>query len=279
MSIVFWLLSIVLLLNSLLYYKAFVQEMEHKARLTSSATSRSDSVGESVGMELGAPPSDGEAARSDSTSDVAHPTCTDSLRRWRYWLHTEAGVAYFLNIVGSFGYLVSSTLALFLATEAVQTAREIDRATLWLDAFNMLIFIVDAALFWRVYKQETEEMALHSGSDGRADADSNSGRCVYHSANFFNLSSSVCYLVFICWTLQRHYALDGADAAHIRGGDPQWHEREIASVTRTQRSMYLAADLIYLLYAILLEVGWNNDHENKKQQQQSAVQLKDVTMA
>ena len=73
----------------------------------------------------------------------------------------------------------------------------------------------------------------------------------------------MCYLGFIVWTLRAHYVLEDEEGAHLAVGDPEWFDREMRGVSRKQRTMYLAADIIYLVYALLLEYGWRTEHKEK----------------
>lgn len=117
-------------------------------------------------------PSSGGEARSPSTVasrngaavDTAAADCDSDAEsfaavwhRWTRFLSTEVGIAYALNIVGSLGYVASSTVSVFVTVEAADAARSVDRAALWIDLANMIVFSVDGILFFRVWWKENDQ--------------------------------------------------------------------------------------------------------------------------
>jgi hypothetical protein len=208
-SVIFFVLSIWLVINSILYYAAFIDEMEYRSHQISNTPNNSNvsmdnhlmrpvspsiriegsgvsialaeaAANGAVGLTSGNNniPSDSEniilddariGTRNDSaggygSSDRATEDTgfnfTRIYRRWTFYLHTEVGLAYFLNIIGSVGYVVSSLISMFLTVNSIGTAREVDRASLYLDTINMLIFIIDAFLFAHVWWRENEETTI-----------------------------------------------------------------------------------------------------------------------
>lgn len=97
-------------------------------------------------------------------------------------------------------------------------------------------------------------------------------------ANLCNTASSVCYVAFIAWTLQRRRELAAAEPAH--SDEDGWYDSQLRDVTRRQRAMYFASDVVYLLYSVLLELGWRREKGAKKrdqtQTQTQGIQLKEM---
>jgi hypothetical protein len=183
-------------------------------------------------------------------------------RRWTFHLRSEVGLAYFLNIVGSVGYVVSSLITLFLTVEQIGSARQIDRASLALDCINMLLFSVDGFLFFHVWWRENPAPTFR----GKV-------RSVYFWANLANTASSVAYFAFVIWALRQRFRLAEEEAAlqaqqQGKAGSSSWYDAELVHVKSRQRSLYFGADVVYLLYAALLELGWSREHGQQAAQQQ-----------
>jgi hypothetical protein len=182
-------------------------------------------------------------------------------RRWTFHLRSEVGLAYFLNIVGSVGYVVSSLITLFLTVEQIGSARQIDRASLALDCVNMLLFSVDGVLFFHVWWRENPAQTFRGKM-----------RSVYFWANLANTASSVAYFAFVVWALRQRFRLAEEEAAHAqqqdKAGSSSWYNTELVHVQSRQRSLYFGADVVYLLYAALLELGWSREHGQQEHQKQ-----------
>lgn len=134
--------------------------------------------------------------------------------------------------VGSLGYFLSSLVSLFTSIGTTDGSREIDRASLFLDAINMMVFIVDGMLFWRLWWKESEEELTWKQ------------KCVsIHSiANACNTFSSVAYLAFVIYALDARYKLQAQEAEHVAKGDKNWYDESIIDVvfkqvTRTHTQM------------------------------------------
>jgi hypothetical protein len=74
----------------------------------------------------------------------------------------------------------------------------------------------------------------------------------------------VAYFAFIVWSLQQRYILADEEPAHAKPGEnpheTTWYDDQLVHVSFKQRTMYFAADLIYLAYALMLEWGWSWEH-------------------
>jgi len=301
-SAIFFVLSIWLVINSIIYYKAFLDEMDESHGRRSAAGARStphiEGTGVSsalaeaaangaIGLHAG-PISDADITLEDARTGVRRSSSGDdslsygsgsgwsrTYRRWTRYLFTEVGIAYFLNIVGSVGYVISSLISLFLTVNTIGTAREVDRASLYLDAVNMAVFIVDAGLFAHVWWRENEETTFR----GKI-------KSIYFWANLCNTVNSVAYFIFISWSLRQRYRLAEEERLyHPDDTKGVWYEDQLIGVTFDQRSMYLCADLVYLIYAVLLELGWSWEHnsavalaaqQRQSQQQQQQRQTLDA---
>jgi hypothetical protein len=93
-SVLFFFLSIWLVLNSLIYYKAFLQEME--SYHTGGAVAAVEGTGvSSANAEF----ANGERSEGPiTTAQSKNETFGQAYKRWTYYLKTEVGIAYFLNI-------------------------------------------------------------------------------------------------------------------------------------------------------------------------------------
>ena len=95
-SVLFFFLSIWLVLNSLIYYKAFLQEMES---YTISGHSTSHGAGTGVSSANAEVSAGGSSDQPPTTSAKSeNETFDQACKRWTYYLRTEVGLAYFLNI-------------------------------------------------------------------------------------------------------------------------------------------------------------------------------------
>lgn len=225
LAITFFVLSVWLLLNALIYFKAFLEEMELLRSSSSSkhvATVREDSESpgpiEGTGvLSTNAEIANGGLGGVDGGSEPPPPLSskdrsTDSsfasaYRRWSYYLHTRVGLAYFLNIIGSLGYMVSSLISLFLSFSSGFSSREIDKASLFLDCVNMSCFLVDGVLFWRVWWREAEEQYPTL-----------KGKCgnVYMWANACNTLSSAGYWAIVAWSVREKLRVCGCTNVPLR---------------------------------------------------------------
>jgi len=294
-SVIFFLLALWLTANAVLYYRAFLDEMDAAAEMEQdgaggrnarSGTHCIEGTGVSmalaeaaangaVGIATGTAPSDVDLAMAPSASDSrssSEPSRQGSRRaavgwgsgwrgtwqRWTFYLNTEAGIAYALNILGSLGYVVSSLISMFLTVNSVGTARQIDKASLFLDCINMVVFIIDGVLFFHVWWKENAATTFKGKM-----------RSVYFWGNLCNTLSSIAYLCFVAWSLRQRYRLEEDERArHLPPTDHgRWYDDELIDVTFRQRSLYFAADLVYLVYALLLEIGWWWEHEETDQLQ------------
>jgi hypothetical protein len=139
-------------------------------------------------------------------------------------------------------------ISLFLSIGTTYSARDVDKASLFLDSVNMLIFVVDGFLFYRVWWRESDQPTV-------------SKKCanVYMCANLCNMASSLAYFSFIVWSLNARFELGREEAKHVAAGELDWYDRELIDVTFKQRTMYFMADAVYLVYALLLELGWYSE--------------------
>ena len=81
----------------------------------------------------------------------------------------------------------------------------------------------------------------------------------------------------VAWSLQRRRDLSAAEPAHAQ--EDGWYDAQLEDVTRQQRTMYFASDLVYLLYSLLLEFGWRREKGAKRADQlqpQGSIQLKEM---
>jgi len=67
----------------------------------------------------------------------------------------------------------------------------------------------------------------------------------------------VFYLASIAWALHRRRALSATSLARPR--DDAWYDEQLNQVIHTTRSLFFASDLVYLLYSILIEIGWKRE--------------------
>ena len=311
-SVLFFFLSLWLLVNSIVYYRAFLEEMDifHSSggsmshlvdgygitsahselnrklslatdsrpttpttRQTTSTTPTSRPAPSPTVESIQSTTSDsitrmdGDNASAESTPTVLLPRLSQlhpklswkqTYHRWTRYLNTEVGIAYFLNFVGSLGYVISSVISLFLTLGTTYDARQIDKASLFIDSINMVVFIIDGALFWHVWW-------LEAGQEHRSKM-----LCSLHNwSNFLNTSSSVAYFAFIIYALNARYQLEREEWVHLAAGDTHWYDRQLIDVTFKQRTMYFAADIIYLIYAIMLEI---------LERQSQSVEVKDMPL-
>ena len=211
--------------------------------------------------------SSGDVAPPTTSSKSANETFDQAYRRWTFYLRTEVGMAYFLNIVGSVGYVISSLISLFLTLGTTASARDVDRASLFLDSVNMCVFIVDGFLFWHVWWKESDEPSKWKKLTN-----------VYNVANICNTASSIGYFCFIIYALNARYDLQQEEAKHIAAGERGWYENQVIQVSFRQRTMYFCADCVYLIYALLLEWGWYQSPRNLETSQLKSVRLQETTI-
>lgn len=126
-SVLFFFLSIWLFLNSIIYFRAFMHELETYS--TSGGSSVEGTGVASANTEMTVGGGDQQITSAQSKNE----TTMQIWKRWTYYLRTEVGLAYFLNIVGSAGYVLSSLISMFLTMGTTFGARDVDRASLFLD--------------------------------------------------------------------------------------------------------------------------------------------------
>lgn len=68
--------------------------------------------------------------------------------------------------------------------------------------------------------------------------------------------SSIGYFAFVVYALNARYVLQDEESRHLAAGDRGWYDAQIIEVNFRQRTMYFVADVVYLMYAIMLEIGW-----------------------
>lgn len=251
----FFGLAIFLIANSLIYYRAFVVDMD-AFRTENYAGPFAGTGVSSAHLEIDKSDDDDEEEVDGGVTRRRHPR-----KGWMHYLKTEAGISYFLNIsttsverdsrtrwtqrckmnsplscccvfrvsVGSCGYLVSTLINLSVALGSGTTSRRVDRAALLVELVNMLIFTIDGGLYWHVWVKEAEVRG------GRARFMS-----MYNWANLFNTLNSAAYLAFVVWVICDRFRIASDEQAHVDAGDHDWYNDQVNSsnqkmVSRAQR--------------------------------------------
>jgi len=84
----------------------------------------------------------------------------------------------------------------------------------------------------------------------------------YLAANICNVLASIGYLTFNAYALYLRYQIESTEPSALiaLGQEPaDWYFVHLRAVTRQQRAMFFAADLLYLGCALLLEWAWYHE--------------------
>lgn len=165
LSFYFFFLAWLLFFDSLVYYKAYVvqfagEEGVHKVVIQPGSAEETN-------------------ARTYDDSTIPSPEGTTLFRRLIHrmdqlaafhlpYLLSLGGQAYFLNILASFGYIISSFIDLFVSVGTVDQERATDRAQLIFDLLNMAVFIVSALLYFILWYKDLKAAERIQGNDPNA---------------------------------------------------------------------------------------------------------------
>ena len=145
---------------------------------------------------------------------------------------TIDGWADILNIVASTMNLFSSILPFLsvLLSNGTQADGAYLSWSVWVDTYTMAVWCLDALLFFLAFRQTNPTASMWSA---------------YYMANVANMIGSITYFASCLYGIVLTYAPDDTIRDYLF----------TRSVLRNQRTCALAGDVLYLICAVLMEVG------------------------